>query len=250
MKLLVAQAPDTQFVELFAGSAAVSLRLGLTNVLLNDVNPILIGFHYALASGTLINAPPLVVDATAFGLLRQEFNERIAQGDYCSPRQAQLLYALNKSAFNGLYRVNSSGLFNVPWNKRQHQLEFGLLSRYWPLMSRWGYLNQDFSQVALPHGALVFADPPYVETFDGYSPGGFNACRQTELADILAQHDGPVIATNSAVPDVVNLYQKRGFDVVVAKTPRCIAAKASSRTPAMEMIAVKGLDTGALRKAS
>jgi DNA adenine methylase len=125
-------------------------------------------------------------------------------------RAARFLY-LNKACFNGLYRVNRSGLFNVP---------FGRGAPAWPtttqLMAlsreawRWSMECRDFEETIgyARRGDVVYADPPYDETFDYAS--GFGADDRTRLRAALGRarvRGARCVVTDADTPVVRELYK-------------------------------------------
>lgn len=155
---------------------------------------------------------------------RKRFNELNVAGGEESEEAASLFYYLNRTGFNGLCRFNRAGLFNVPFGryKRIHyERDFGV---YQPLFSRWEFFSMDFGNLQLEPLDFVYADPPYHNTFTGYSGNVFGEKEQESLALWLSKHSGPVVASNAATPFVRNLYKDLGFNVVILEAPRRISA--------------------------
>ena len=86
----------------------------------------------------------------------------------------------------------------------------------------------------------MYADPPYDVEFRQYSPGGFDWHEQERLANWLAAHPGPVVASNQATDKICELYGDLGFTVERIAGPRSIS-RTGDRTPALEMLASRGL---------
>lgn len=111
-------------------------------------------------------------------------------------RAAMFIY-LNKTAFNGLYRVNQAGEFNVPFGrylnpKIRDPLGLTLASA---VLQRAELACQDFVDTLERCGAedFVYLDPPYMPmtdtSFTAYTPGGFGDNEQARLADAIDQLD-------------------------------------------------------------
>ena len=154
-------------------------------------------------------------------------------------RAARLIY-LNRCGYNGLYRVNSSGRFNVPFgryktiNYRTDFLEFK------SVFKNWEFTNTDFDEIPLKAGDFVYADPPYDVEFTTYSKGGFGWSEQERTAKWLAKHDGPVLLSNQATKRIVDLYAGLGYKLQFLDAPRRISCT-GDRTPAPEVLASRNL---------
>lgn len=147
---------------------------------------------------------------------------------------------LNKACFNGLYRVNRSGFFNVPFNKKEaiitHSKENLLMIHRFLNNSQTTILNTDFEDVVnkTKKGDFVFFDPPYdvlkKDTFDSYNPHSFGVEGQKRLARVfqeLTDRGVYVILTNHNTPLINNLYSDYRIDVVTVK--RMINSDSSNR---------------------
>ena len=222
------------FVELFAGGAALSFGREETNVVLNDINTPLMRMYYHLHKGTL--QQHIQASAEEYYVIRERYNAtKRSQGRSYEPQYASDFYFLNQYGFNGLYRENSSGDFNVPYGKRTH-VKLKDLGKYRTLMQKWILANHDYANLQLAADDLVFADPPYDGTFTDYSAGGFSWDDQERLATILSRAPCPVVATNAATPAILEMYKDLGFNLRTLEAPRRISRN-GDRTPALEMLA-------------
>ena len=106
--------------------------------------------------------------------LRDEYNSAI-----CGKKEdsAALLIFLNKAGFNGLYRVNFAGRYNVPSAHRKHvnactEENIAAVSK---ALKKARIVCGDFEKACAgaKEGDFVFFDPPYYDTFDAYQAGGF-----------------------------------------------------------------------------
>lgn len=239
---------ETVLVELFCGSGAISLGLEHPNVILNDVNRSLMQLWHNIQEGKtpkLISCP----DSKFYAETRDAFNlikdDVIIQKDTIDVNAGDLYYFLNKFAFNGLYRENKKGKFNASWNNATKSIEIDW-ECYQSLIAKWELHNQNFIDVSIPDNALIYADPPYDDTFANYSKGGFNFTQQENLAlhlSNLAKKGIPIIASNSWTERIVNLYENLGFAVLSAHAPRRISCD-GNRDDAKEMIAHINLHHG------
>lgn len=163
-------------------------------------------------------------------------------------RAARFIF-LNKAGFNGLYRVNKAGEFNVPWGQKlkvvTHDPEniracSDVLNRYVRL--RTG----DFADAVKDAEAddVVYFDPPYVPAgatsdFTSYTASGFTIDDQHRLAACfkeLAARGVRCLLSNSDTEIVRSLYD--GFDIVPIQARRAINSKGSARGPVGEVLVV------------
>jgi DNA adenine methylase len=172
-------------------------------------------------------------------------------------KAARILY-LNKTCFNGLYRVNSRGEFNVPFgnyrrpnivdSERIFNLSSMLNEKLQNQENRIAIHEEDFSDVLKKavEGDVVYFDPPYdpvseTSSFTGYSSLGFGSFDQKRLRDIcvalVTENRAKVVVSNSATEQIQNLYSEPGlFNLKKVSAARSVAAKSSSRTPAQEFL--------------
>ena len=228
-----------RLVEPFCGGLAVSLGLRPEKALLNDINPHLINFYRWVKEGLVVTIE-MANDQELYYLHRDRFNELIASGQSDSKEAAELLYYLNRTCYNGLYRVNSDGLFNVPFGKYKNIKYVRDFTYYKDVFKEWKFYCAGFETLELHDDDFVYADPPYDVEFTKYAKDDFKWEDQVRLAEWLAEHPGPVILSNQATERIVKLYGDLGFDVRLLKAPRRIACN-GDRTPAMEVLATRNI---------
>ncbi|MBL7200401.1 MAG: Dam family site-specific DNA-(adenine-N6)-methyltransferase [Anaerolineae bacterium] len=224
-------------VEPFAGGMAVALGLRPGEALLNDVNRHLIHFYRWLQRG-LVTGIETCNDKALYYRHRRRFNELIDEGRDDTQEAAELFYYLNRTGYNGLCRFNRKGRFNVPFGRYRTIHYTRDFSHYAPVLSAWQFASRDFEDLQLDPEAFVYADPPYDVEFTSYSAGGFGWEDQVRLAEWLARHPGPVVASNQATERVVRLYRGLGFEIRLLDAPRRISCK-GDRSPAREMLALR-----------
>src|SRR5260221_4664986 len=146
---------------------------------------------------------------------------------------------LNRTCFNGLYRVNKSGTFNVPFGRYQNPkiCDADLLRRCSASLKGVGLHTEDFANVRerAKRGDLVYFDPPYVplsvtSSFTSYTSAGFGMDAQVRLRDVaveLCARGVHVGLSNSSAQAVRELYV--GFYVVEALARRNVNSQASGR---------------------
>jgi DNA adenine methylase len=226
---------SARLVELFAGGASVAMGIEPVDCLLNDTNKHLINFWRFVSQGKMDGKVYAADDAQFYNDIRDYFNAEYPVGI----GHAERFYALNHWCFNGLYRENRSGVFNVP--KRKRTVALPPIPDYRNLMANWTFTCQSYRQVILLPTDVVFADPPYDDGFTGYTSGGFGWHDQQTLAEMLALHQGPVIATNKATARIQELYADAGFRVELREGTQRMHHSRGRSDQNLEMIATKGL---------
>ena len=160
-------------------------------------------------------------------------------------RGARLIY-LNKTCFNGLYRVNGRGIFNVPMGRYANPaiLDPDLLRAASAALRGVHLQVAHFSSVLTRarRGDLVYFDPPYVpvsETsyFTSYTEGDFGEAEQQELSHVYRALDARgchVMLSNSDSPLARKLY--KGFQLVELQARRSINSKSDRRGEVGELV--------------
>lgn len=234
---------NTRLVELFAGSAAVSLGIEAKNVLLNDVNRYVIDCHRWAALGLKRLDMPInwEYDEAVYYANRERFNNARFSGMVVY--LGALFYYINRNGYNGLCRFNRRGECNVPFGRYKTVGYIDDFSEYASVMKYWEMQSADFREVQLRDDDFIFADPPYdgdATAFTGYF-GKFDWGDQVALATMLSQHGGKVVLTNLATDRICNLYRQLGFTLEFHSVSRSINSDASNRKPVIEVIATKGV---------
>ena len=162
-------------------------------------------------------------------------------------RAARMVY-LNKSCFNGLYRVNSKGYFNVPSAKKDKVVTFdrdnmNKLHNYF-MNNEIVTTSMDFEEVAknAQKGDFVYFDPPYdtweeKDSFTSYSKDSFGKEEQIRLANLykeLSSKGVNVMLSNHNTKFINELY--KGFNIHVIEAKRMINSKADGRGAVEEVI--------------
>jgi DNA adenine methylase len=228
-----------RLVEPFVGGAAVALGLRPRRALLNDSNAHLINFYRWLQRGLHIRLP-LANDGALYYEHRARFNQLINEHAADNAEAAALFYYLNRTGYNGLCRFNRSGRFNVPFGQHKSINYARDFAPYQTALDGWQFTCGDFSTLRLRTTDFIYADPPYDVEFTAYSPGGFTWADQVRLAEWLAAHAGPVVASNQATTKILDLYGRLGFNIELHQAPRMIACT-GDRTRAGEMLALKNI---------
>ena len=233
---------EHRLVEPFAGGMAVTLGLTPLRALLNDVNPHLISFYRWLQRGLNLRETGVKLenDRAIYAHNRARFNELIRNGEGETAEAAALFYYLNRTGYNGLCRFNVRGFFNVPFG-RYKQIAYGKnFAPFRAALADYEFTQADFAAIDMRADDFIYADPPYDVEFTSYSAGGFTWNDQRRLAKLLAQHPGPVVASNQATRRVLRLYRELGFTVEILDAPRRISCD-GNRDDAREMLATRNL---------
>jgi DNA adenine methylase len=228
-----------RLVEPFTGGIAVALGLRPEHALLSDISPHLINFYRHLQNGFKATREA-ANDQAHFYAARDRFNALLSVGQHDTHEAAELFYYLNRTCFNGLCRFNSKGGFNVPfgsYKKINYRQDF---EAYADVFGGWDFHLGDFETLEVEADDFIYADPPYDTPFTKYAKEDFNWDDQQRLVHWLANHSGPVVASNQATERILELYRTHGFTVETTKAPRRISCT-GDRTPALEMLATKGV---------
>ena len=152
---------------------------------------------------------------------------------------ARFIY-LNKTCFNGLYRVNKAGRFNVPEGSYVNPdiCNADKLRRASKALANATVLPGDFERTVRPSaGDFIYCDPPYDGTFTSYQAGGFAADAQRRLrdaADRWVAAGATVLLSNADTAAMRRLY--KGYRIERVAAPRFINADSSGRCNAPELL--------------
>ena len=166
----------------------------------------------------------------------------------CSLGGAANLIFLNKTCFNGLYRVNNQGGFNVPHGRHQNPTICDAENLRAASVALQGVELEvgDFYDAPSDagQGDFVYFDPPYVPlsetaSFTAYTSKDFGAEEQQRLADVaklLSGQGAGVVLSNSGHPDVAALYDSDAFALAKVQAPRAINSVGTGRGPVREYL--------------
>jgi DNA adenine methylase len=264
-----------RYVEPFLGSAAVFLdlhnsgRLDRRRARLSDINTDVIGCYRmvrddveavieylrALEAGHLARGPEQFYEVRD-----DRFNaQRRARGGDAAgytPELAAMLVYLNRTGYNGLFRVNSQGAFNVPAGRHASLTicDAANLRRLSEALDRPGVTLEvrPFGQALtdVGHGDFVYLDPPYAPVsrtaqFTSYTAGGFGPAEQAKLQATviaLARRGAHILLSNSVAPEIRHLYadsveaQRAGLTATKVSARRAINSRGSARGAVLEYL--------------
>jgi len=243
------------YVEPFVGGGAVFLELQRPKIIINDKNKELINCYEVVKESIedLIECLQTYKERNNEKYF-YEIREMDRAADFSQKprveRAARLIY-LNKTCYNGLFRVNSQGQFNVPFGryKNPNILDHAVLkavSKYLNTVD-CQILNQDFAEAVASAQAedFIYFDPPYdpmsqTASFTGYDMNGFDKSQQERLkacADALVDRGCHVLLSNSATPFIEQLYGDRDkYRQFKVKATRQINSNADKRGAIEEIL--------------
>ena len=259
-----------RYHEPFVGGGALFFDLEPPDATINDANPRLVNFYEQVRDRPerLIERlesfddpesdpdPSLpFAEETARGRevdcyyyqQRARFNRRPYEGAFDPLEEAALLLYLNRTCYNGLYRENADGGFNVPIGRYANPdwVQRDRIRRGSEVLANATIRNEDFDYVldAAELGDLVYFDPPYepmspTANFNEYSAEGFGRDDQRRLLDVAAALDDAgvaVVLSNSGV--MYDRYADAGFFVEREEATRAINSDADGRDEVDEIVA-------------
>lgn len=239
------------YCEPFLGGGALFFALKPSFAIVNDINKDLIEMY-----GVIRNDVDLLIESLNKHKNTKEYFYKIRNLDRdpilyhsLSPvERASRLIFLNKTCFNGLYRVNSSGQFNSPYGYYEHpnitnEDVLHAVSLYLN-RNKISFRCEDFSKIlaCLPFDSFVYLDPPYdpiskTSDFTSYTKHGFtrmDQIRLKECCDNLSDQGGKFMLSNSATPFMLNLYSN--YHIHILSANRSINSDAKRRGQVSEIL--------------
>jgi DNA adenine methylase len=238
-----------RYFEPFCGSAALYFGLRPERAVLGDINGDLINVYQAVVDHfddviRQLDRHRRLHSSAYFYRMRDQWNAQ--RSSWGSARRASAFIYFNKTAFNGLWRVNSRGAMNVPLGRytnpkicdRERLRTAGELLRHAQL--RVGDYRTTLHDVE--RGDLIYIDSPHqarskTANFTSYTANAFTEDDQAELAEVagrLVRKGCHVILSNADTPFVRRLYQ--GFEIQRVQVPRLINSAADRRGAVDEVI--------------
>lgn len=236
----------TTYYEPFVGGGAVFFHTQPKKAVINDSNGELINIYKMIKE-----QPEELIAILAkhrdencqeyFYGIRSLDRERESYHQMSPVEKAARIIYLNKTCYNGLFRVNRAGEFNSPWGRYKNpnivnETTIRAMSRYLN-QSKITILCGDYREAlkGIRKGAFVYLDPPYMpisssSSFTGYTATGFGSEEQIELkkqCDMLEKKGIKFLLSNSCCDFIEDLYKDYIIEHVSAK--RTINAKADKR---------------------
>lgn len=246
---LMSKVPQTYntYFEPFIGAGAFFLSLKPKSAVINDTNEQLINLYQQLKHSPseiisiVSSLDEVACDKNYYYKIRERYNQKITSKEL-DPECAALMIWINKHCFNGLYRVNSQGFFNVPYNnkvtgKSLDKDNVEAISRFLKDQNVT-ILCSDFENACkkVSPGDFVYLDSPYVPEsssadFTDYTKTGFSYEDHDRLADLFVRLDklgAYVMLSNNDVPLVRELY--REYNIEPLEVKRLINRNAAKRS--------------------
>jgi DNA adenine methylase len=238
---------ERDYHEPFFGGGAVFFHFEPGSGSINDINSKLMNFYRVVRD----DPQALIDEASKYRYEEGEYYElrnRFNSSGLSDEEYAAILLYLNKTAYNGLYRVNSKGEFNVPFGRHVDPtiVKPRTIMKASRLLGEVEIRCGEFDYVldVAEEGSLCYMDPPYhpvsgTANFTDYSKGGFNVVDQERLRDLCLELDrkGVVfVLSNSYTEKVTALYGSLGFKIMSLKTKRSISSKVTSRDSGYDVL--------------
>jgi DNA adenine methylase len=241
----------TTYCEPFVGGGALLFHLQPNTAYVNDINAELIRVYKVIKSDveSLITAlQGYKNEADFFYTVRDWDRDKENYSSLSDVQKAARILYLNKTCYNGLFRVNNAGEFNSPFGNYRNPNIVNAPT----LRAVSSYLNTatvhltslDYAEVlkALPKGTFVYLDPPYdpvsdTSNFTGYSKGGFtrdDQIRLRECCDDLDARGLKFMLSNSATDFIKEQYAAYNITIVQAK--RAINSDSTKRGEVDEVV--------------
>lgn len=241
----------SMYCEPFIGGGAMFLHKQPVRAYINDINEELINLYQIIRDdpdALLLSLEQHKNEAEYFYRLRDWDKDKAAYAELSGVERASRMIYLNKTCFNGLYRVNRKGEFNAPFGRYKNPNIVN--ARVIRAVSR--YLNRaditffhtDYEEVLrmLPKHSFVYLDPPYdpmssTSNFTSYTQKGFNREEQIRLkenCDELHRRGIKFMLSNSATDFIKEQYG--AYDISMVKAKRAVNADIRGRGAVEEVI--------------
>lgn len=235
------------YFEPFVGGGAVFFDLLPKKAELSDLNKELVITYNVIKNdveGLIKSLKKYKHDKEYFLRIRSQRVEKLSDLQIAS----RFIY-LNRTGFNGMYRVNSRGEFNVPFGKYNNPLicDEQNLRRVSKALQKVSIKHQDYKEVLkkAKSGDFIYFDPPYypvskTASFTSYTAESFLAKEQVELRDTFIELDKRgcfVMLSNSDTPFINKIYSGiKGVKINKIVAGRAINSKASGRGKITEVL--------------
>lgn len=236
-----------KYYEPFIGGGAVLFHFLPEHAIINDINEALINAYCMIRDYpqdfiekvNKFDSEMWEDGKKYYYSIREIYNDKLMKKEF-DVELAAIFVFLNKHCFNGLYRVNGKGLFNVPYNNsRCVSINENFILEISNYLKKIQILKGDFQAACQDAGKgdFVFLDSPYVPlnptSFDSYTKEGFDVESHKRLAvffDELTERGCYCMLTNHNTEFINQLYSGKGYTIDVVSTKRSINSDASKRT--------------------
>ena len=241
----------TTYCEPFVGGGAVLFSKQPRHAIVNDLNKDLITTYLVIRDDvrTLIELlKQYEYTADYFYKVRDLDRDKEQYSQLSSVEKAARLLYLNKTCYNGLFRVNSSGEFNSPFGNYKNpnivnEPVLLAVNKYF-CNNDIAFYSEDFASTLkrIKRGAFVYLDPPYdpvsdTSSFTGYNKGGFDKKEQIRLkncCDELSANGIKFMLSNSSTDFIKELYNN--YNITTVNANRAINSNGQKRGKVEEVI--------------
>lgn len=241
----------TSYCEPFVGGGALLFHLQPNIAYVNDINTDLICVYTVIKDSVdelIEELKQYKNNSDFFYAVRDWDRDRKKYSSLSAVERAARILYLNKTCYNGLYRVNNAGEFNSPFGNYRNpnivnEPVLHAVSAYFNAATVY-FSCVDYREVLanIKKGTFVYLDPPYdpvseTSSFTGYSKGGFSKEDQVRLrqcCDDLNKRGIKFMLSNSATPFILEQYAAYNITVVQAK--RAINSVGSKRGDVDEVV--------------
>lgn len=240
------------YYEPFVGGGAVLFHNQPKKAIINDYNTDLINAYQVIKENVdeLIDSLKQHENTEEYFYKQRELDRHPDFNLLTEVEKASRLIYLNKTCFNGLYRVNSQGFFNTPYGRyknpnivNEHVLR-ALNAYFNDKSNKIIFRNGDFEDAVknIRKGSFVYFDPPYApvsttSNYTGYTLAGFNEADQIrlkKLCDKLDKQGVKWLLSNSKVDFITELY--KDYDIQIVNAKRNVNSVASKRGEVEEVL--------------
>lgn len=234
------------YFEPFVGGGAVIFELLPKSAVINDINKALINVYQMirkypqrfLQEINRLDREMWEDGKEYYYSLREHYNDKLMKDEF-DVELAALFVFINKHCFNGLYRVNGKGLFNVPYNNsRSSSVNEKVIVETAKFLKDVTIISGDFEGACAKakKGDFVFFDSPYAPlnptSFESYTKEGFDIeshKRLAKLYDELTDRGCYCMLTNHNTELINDLYGNKGYKIDVVSVKRSINSDATNR---------------------
>lgn len=256
LSTIVPLLPDNYntYCEPFVGGGALLFHVQPHTAIINDINTELITTYNVIkydVENLIVELKTFKNESDFYYWVRSWDRDTDAYNNISDIKKAARILYLNKTCFNGLYRVNNQGKYNAPFGKHKNpkivnEVVLRQVSEYFNKCDIT-ILNADYTKVleSLPRDSFVYLDPPYdpvtkTANFTKYTSNGFSQDDQIELkemCDKLTSRGIKFMLSNSSTEFIKNLYSDgEKYNIIEVYAVRTVNCDASKRGKVSEVI--------------
>ena len=239
------------YYEPFLGGGAVLFGLQPRRAVVNDINEELMNVYTIIRDNVedlIENLKRHENNAAYFYKMRKKDRDKDAYGKMNALEKASRILYLNKTCYNGLFRVNQQGEFNTPFGRYKNpnivnETTLRAVSNYLNI-AKITFMCKDFKETVkgIRKGGFVYFDPPYDPVSDSanftcYDKGGFDRNEQVrlkKLCDQLNDRGIKFLLSNSATDFIFELY--KDYNIFVVQANRAVNSRGDKRGKVDEVL--------------